>query len=260
MDDIAIMAARSGRKRFSICILMAGKAGPVRWDHGKSPSDGRDRCKADAFQMSLKRTDIGGWDNCAHIAIRPDKNPVIRFDAIRLTNVAVAIHDIALRSNRVDMQARTRLYRGKALHSIAKQRPVAALIEVEQPFLLTSTTANGRIRRPVAGKHAIFACWTCKIEGGIWIAEVKLMHFTATPHRASLCRIQQFPCKAQHAGGYRPPLGFVTVQQRSRRPAKDSSELPSEIIGVLNTGIQPLPPVGGCVCAASPARKTRPLR
>ena len=49
---------------------------------------------------------------------------------------------------------------------------------------------------------------------------------------------------AEQVGRHRESLGLVTVEQRFRRAPQHRAELPAEVVGVLNPGVQTLPAGG----------------
>jgi hypothetical protein len=66
------------------------------------------------------------------------------------------------------------------------------------------------------------------------------MDLTPTAHLASLGGIQELGCKAEHPRCNRPAFFLVAVEQRIGSASQNGSQLPAEVVGVLDAGIQTL--------------------
>jgi hypothetical protein len=65
----------------------------------------------------------------------------------------------------------------------------------------------------------------------------------------------------QHPLAFGVPFGVVGVEESRRGPAPDlGGEFPAEVDRIQQSGVQPQPPAGRWIRAASPASSTRPAR
>lgn len=92
----------------------------------------------------------------------------------------------------------------------------------------------------------------------VGVADAELVQVAAA---AQLAGAVQPGAGVEDALGDRAALGLVGVEEAVGGAVPQYlAELPAEVVGVLDAGVQALAARGEWMCAASPARKTRPVR
>ncbi len=154
--------------------------------------------------------------------------------------MAVDVSQVAVGIDMTHMQIPARCRPGPRRGLIADRRPVRSLHHLEQTHALTRSPHQRRVGCAVAGEEPAHPLRHLQCQGRAGIADVELLDLPPAPVDAASRVVEQPGRQTQHMLRDRAPLCLVAIEQGMGRAAEHGGEFPTEVIGVLQAGVQPL--------------------